>query len=144
MKAIIQRVGNASVSVDGKIIGKINQGFLVLLAIHENDPEEIIEKMAEKIIKLRIFSDKNEKMNLSILDIKGEILLISQFTLYGDIKKGNRPSFLESARPEKAEKFYNRLVEKLKEKTKVEIGKFGANMEIKQTNNGPVTIIIEL
>jgi len=114
MRAVIQRVKKARVKVDGKIVGEIGQGLLVLLAVHQDDKEEAIKKMAEKIINLRIFGDENDKMNLSVKDIDGEILVVSQFTLYGDCRKGNRPSFIESAKPEKAISMYEKFVKYIK------------------------------
>ncbi|MDA3839769.1 MAG: D-aminoacyl-tRNA deacylase [Patescibacteria group bacterium] len=145
MRAVIQRVSSAQVSVDDSIIGKIDKGLLVFFAVHVDDTEKMIEKMADKILKLRIFEDSEEKMNLSLEDTEGEILVVSQFTLYGDTKKGNRPSFIESARPEKAIPFYEKFVTILKEKNiKVEAGKFGADMQVELINDGPVTIIIDI
>ena len=145
MRAVIQRVKNASVKVDGEIVGKIGKGLLVLLAVHENDEEEMISKMADKIINLRIFNDSDDKMNLALKDVDGEILVVSQFTLYGNTKKGNRPSFIESAKPEKAIPFYKKFVNYIKEQEiKAETGKFGAMMEVDLVNDGPTTIIIDL
>jgi D-aminoacyl-tRNA deacylase len=145
MRAVIQRVNKAEVKVDGKIIGQISSGLLVLLAIHTNDDKQSIIRLADKIINLRIFSDQEDKMNLSLLDIKSEILVVSQFTLYGDTKKGNRPSFIESARPDKAIPYYEKFVSYLRDKhIKVETGKFGAMMEVGLVNEGPVTIILDI
>jgi len=145
MRVVIQRVSRASVSIDNEIVGKINKGFLALFAVHVDDDEKMIEKMADKISKLRIFEDSDEKMNLSLIDVEGEILVVSQFTLYGDTKKGNRPSFIESARPEKAIPYYEKFIRELKNKNlKVETGKFGADMQVELVNDGPVTIIIDL
>jgi len=145
MRAVIQRVKNANVKVDDKIVGEIGKGLLVLLAIHEDDKEEVIQKMAEKIINLRIFSDSDEKMNLALKDVEGEILVVSQFTLYGNCNKGNRPSFIESAKPDKAIPFYEKFVEYLrKQGIKCETGKFGADMKVELINDGPVTIILDL
>ncbi|MDD5290829.1 MAG: D-aminoacyl-tRNA deacylase [Patescibacteria group bacterium] len=144
MRAVIQRAKEAEVKVGGKIIGKISKGLLVLLAIHQDDTEDKIEKLATKIINLRIFADKADKMNLSVKDVKGEILVVSQFTLYGDTSKGNRPSFIESAKPEKAVPYYEKFVEKIKNNgIKTETGEFGAMMEVSLINDGPVTIIID-
>ncbi len=144
MRAVIQRVKEAEVKVDGKTIGKISKGLLVLLAIHQDDTEDKIEKMATKIINLRIFGDKDEKMNLSVKDVGGEILVVSQFTLYGDTSRGNRPSFIESARPEKAIPYYKKFVEKIKDSgLKTATGEFGAMMDVNLVNDGPVTIIID-
>lgn len=145
MKAVIQKVNNAKVAVNNKIVGQIGEGLLVFLAIHKDDTEDMIAKMADKIINLRIFIDSEEKMNLSLKDKKAEILLVSQFTLYGDTKKGNRPSFIESAPPEKAEAYYEKLKEILIQKDiKTETGKFRKKMEVSLINDGPTTIIINL
>jgi len=145
MRAVIQRVKSANVKVDSKIVGKISKGLLILLAVHEDDKEEVIQKMADKIINLRIFSDSQDKMNLSIKDVEGEILVVSQFTLYGNCNKGNRPSFIESARPEKAIPFYEKFVKYIREQgIKIETGEFGADMKVELINDGPVTIIIDL
>ena len=145
MRVVVQRVTNAQVGIEGSVVGKIDKGLLVLFAVHVDDREEMIGKMTDKILKLRIFEDRDEKMNLSLEDVKGEVLVVSQFTLYGDTKKGNRPSFIESARPEKAIPFYEGFIEKLKEKNiKVQSGKFGADMQVELINDGPVTIVIDL
>ena len=145
MRAVIQRVSQASVLVENKIIGEIKSGLLVLLAVHQDDGEEKLNKMADKVVNLRIFSDSEDKMNRSVIDEKGEILIVSQFTLYGDTKKGNRPSFITSAKPDKAIPMYEKFVSILKEKgIKVATGEFGAMMQVKLTNDGPVTIIIDL
>lgn len=145
MRAVIQRVKKASVSVGNEIIGQINKGLLVLLAVHQDDEELVIKKMADKIVNLRIFSDQNDKMNLSVKDVGCEIMVVSQFTLYGDCKKGNRPSFTQSAKPEKAIFFYEKFVKHIREqRIKVETGKFGAMMEVELVNDGPVTIILDL
>jgi len=144
MRAVIQRVKNAEVKIDGKIVGKIGKGLLVLLAVHQDDTEDKIERLATKIINLRIFADKDDKMNLSIKDVGGEILVVSQFTLYGDTSKGNRPSFIESAKPDKAVPYYEKFVEKIKVSgLKTATGEFGAMMEVSLINDGPVTIIID-
>lgn len=145
MRAVIQRVNNAEVSVKGEVIGRINKGFLVLLAINKNDEEEVVKKLADKILNLRIFEDRQGKMNLSIKNVNGEILVVSQFTLYGDVSKGNRPSFIESAEPNKARNYYERFVKYLEQTDlKISKGEFGALMEVKLTNYGPVTIIIDI
>ena len=143
MRAVIQRVKNAEVKINDKIVGKIGRGLLVLLAIHRDDTEDKIEKLAVKIINLRIFADKEDKMNLSVKDVEGEILVVSQFTLYGDTSKGNRPSFIESARPDKAIPYYKKFIEKIKGSgLKTATGEFGAMMEVELINDGPVTVII--
>lgn len=145
MRAVIQRAKKASVSAGGKNIGQINRGLLVLLAIHMDDVEEDIVKMAEKIIKLRIFGDQADKMNLSIRDVGGSILAVSQFTLFGDASKGNRPSFIESARPDKALPFFNKFVEYIRgQAVDIQTGEFGAMMEVSLVNDGPVTLILDI
>ena len=144
MKLIIQRVANAQVEVDEKIVGKINKGYLVLFGVKEGDSIEQADALADKLCKLRIFEDENEKMNLSINDIDGELLIVSQFTLYANCKKGNRPSFVEAMEPKKANEIYEYFVEKCKEKVrKVEKGVFGAHMKVSLLNDGPVTIVLE-
>lgn len=144
MKLVIQRVSKSSVTIEGEVIGSINKGIMVLVGITFNDSDEIIDKMINKLINLRIFEDANGKMNLSLLDIGGEILSISQFTLYADCKKGRRPSFIDAAKPDFAKSLYELFNAKLVEKgIYVETGKFGANMEVSLINDGPVTIIID-
>jgi D-tyrosyl-tRNA(Tyr) deacylase len=145
MRALIQRVTSASVKVDGKIVGKIGKGFLVFLGIYEEDTEEKIEKLTKKIINLRIFNDENDKMNLSIKDVKGEILLISQFTLCADTRKGNRPSFVSAKNPKDANMIYEKTIENIKnENIVVEKGIFGADMKVELLNDGPVTILLDI
>lgn len=144
MKLVIQRVNNAKVDVDNKTIGQIEKGFLVLFGVGPEDTKEIADFLVEKLCNLRIFEDENQKMNLSIKDIDGELLIVSQFTLYADCKKGNRPSFAGAAEPEKANALYEYFIEKCKDKVKkVEHGKFGADMKVSLLNDGPVTIILE-
>jgi len=144
MRCVIQRVKHASVTVDREIIGQIDQGLLVLFAVHVDDTDDKIEKMAQKILKLRIFEDKEGKMNRSVTDYSGSILVVSQFTLYGDATSGNRPSFIESARPEKAIPMYEAFIEMLKQSgLKVETGRFGAEMDVALVNDGPVTILMD-
>ena len=145
MKAVIQRVSSASVKVDGNITGQIEKGFLVLLGVMEGDTEKEAALMASKIAKLRVFEDENEKMNLSVTDVDGEILSVSQFTLCADVKKGNRPSFTPSAKPDVANALYEKFnAFLLNEGVKnVEKGIFGADMKVSLLNDGPVTIIFD-
>lgn len=144
MKAIIQRAKQAQVSVNDEIIGKIDRGLVVLLGVTHEDTDTDIEAIINKLIHLRIFEDEEEKMNLSLQDIAGSVLSISQFTLYGDIRKGRRPSFTKAANPEKAEKLYDLFNQQLQARgIHVETGKFGAMMDVKLINEGPVTIMME-
>lgn len=144
MKIVVQRVNNAKVEVNNEIIGKINKGFLVLVGVTHEDTTEIADYLVQKLLNLRIFSDEDDKMNLSIKDINGELLIVSQFTLYANCQRGNRPSFIDAGKPEMAENLYNYFVQKCKnENIKVETGKFGADMQVSLTNDGPVTIILE-
>ena len=145
MRAVIQRVSQASVNSDNQELGSIKSGLVVFLAIHQNDTEDMVEKMADKISTLRIFEDSNEKLNLSILDTGGEILLVSQFTLYGDCTQGNRPSFIEAAAPEKAEEYYEKSIIALRAKNiSVATGKFKSSMQVSLINDGPTTIILDI
>ena len=145
MRAVIQRVKSSSVKVEEEVVGQIGQGFLVLLAVHKDDTEEKIAKIAEKIANLRVFEDSEGKFNLYLKDVQGSILAVSQFTLYGNCEKGNRPSFIEAARPEKAEDYYNKFVQTLKEKgINTETGRFQTFMEVSIINDGPTTIIIDI
>lgn len=144
MKLVVQRVSNAKVEVEGKTTGEIGQGFLVLLGVTHEDTQENADFLVQKLVKLRVFTDENYKMNLSIKDIKGELLIVSQFTLYANCQKGNRPSFVEAAKPEQAEELYNYFVEKCRQEgINVQTGEFGAHMQVSLLNNGPVTIILE-
>ena len=144
MKFVIQRVSNASVEVNKKIVGKINKGFLVLIGITHEDTTEIADAMVKKLINLRVFEDENEKMNLALKDIAGELLLISQFTLYANCKHGNRPDFLNAAKPDYANKLYEYVINKCKEENiNVQTGIFGADMKVNLLNDGPVTIILD-
>ena len=144
MRVVIQRVKNASVKIDGNVNGKINTGFLVLLGIASTDTKQDVDYLVKKVVNLRVFSDENDKMNLSLKDIKGEILAVSQFTLYGDARKGRRPSFIEAARPDVAIPLYEYFVEECRKQISVvETGVFGADMKVSLLNDGPVTIIIE-
>lgn len=144
MKVVIQRVSFACVKVDGNLIGAIDKGFLLLVGITHSDDEKIVEKVANKIINMRIFEDENQKMNKSLLDVDGAILSISQFTLYADCKKGNRPGFTNAAKPDTALALYEYFNELLsKQITKVECGEFGADMKVELLNDGPVTIVLD-
>lgn len=145
MKLVIQRVQNAKVKVDRKTVGKINKGFLVLLGIKTDDTIEDADYLVRKLVNLRVFEDENDKMNLALKDVNGELLIISQFTLYGDCKKsGNRPSFIDAARPDVAIPLYEYFVSECKKQIPVvETGIFGADMKVSLLNDGPVTILIE-
>jgi len=144
MKLVVQRVSHASVAVDNKIVGEIEQGFLVLLGVAPEDNEKTADFLVDKLCNLRVFNDDADKMNLSIKDIQGDLLIVSQFTLYADCKKGNRPSFVDAAKPELAEALYEYFKNKCREQIqKVESGIFGAHMKVELLNNGPVTIILE-
>ncbi len=145
MRAVLQRVTNASVTVEDEIIGEIGQGFLILLGVTHEDTQEEAELLARKISGLRVFTDEQDKMNLSLLDIGGEALVVSQFTLYADCKKGRRPSFINAAKPEEADRLYQKFVELLAQYGihKVETGRFGADMKVSLLNDGPVTIVLD-
>lgn len=144
MKVVIQRVEQASVSVDGLCIGEIEKGLLILLGVGSEDTKELVEKYFKKIIKLRIFSDENNKTNLSLLEVGGEMLVVSQFTLYADCKKGNRPSFINGASPDKAIELYEYFLELAREELgQVESGSFGADMKVELVNDGPFTILLD-
>ena len=144
MKIVIQRVTNAQVEVDKKVVGKIGKGFLVLLGVTHKDTKENADYLVKKLCKLRVFSDENDKMNLSLKDVNGELLIVSQFTLYANCKDGNRPSFVEAAKPEQANELYEYFCSECKKNDiKVEKGIFGADMKVSLLNDGPVTIVIE-
>ena len=144
MRAVLTRVKNASVTVDGKVIGRIGPGFLILLGITHEDTEAQAVKLADKLMGLRIFEDENEKMNRSLEDVGGQVLVVSQFTLYGNCKKGRRPEFLAAARPELAVPLYEKFVALCRDKGfQVETGEFGASMEVESVNDGPVTLIVD-
>lgn len=144
MKAVIQRAKNASVTVNNKTVGEIENGFVILLGVTHEDNEEDIQYLVNKVIHLRVFEDENGKMNKSLIDIDGSILSISQFTLYGDTKKGRRPSFTKAAKPEQANSLYQQFNQQLvDEGIHVETGEFGAMMDVSLTNVGPVTFIID-
>ncbi len=143
MRLVIQRVKYAKVSIDEKIVGSIDHGFLIYVGIHVDDTKQEVIKYANKVHQLRVFEDENGKMNLNLAQVNGKILAISQFTLYGDTKRGNRPSFIEAARPEKANQLYEMFCDELSQKIQVEKGIFGAHMTIDSLNDGPVTIIMD-
>ena len=144
MRAVVQRVQSGSVTTENKVIGKIGKGIVVLLGIGQEDSRQDIDYLADKIINLRIFEDENGKMNTSLLAVKGQLLIVSQFTLYGDCRKGKRPSYDSAARPETAQLLYNSFVEKAnKYGLKVETGKFQADMLVQIQNDGPVTLMID-
>ena len=144
MKIVVQKVKESSVTIDGKVHGQIDKGFMVLVGFCDGDNEAIIDKMVDKMIHLRIFEDENGKMNLSLDDVKGSILSISQFTLYANCKKGRRPSFIEAAKPEVAIPLYDYFNEKIREQgIHLETGIFGADMKVSLINDGPITIILD-
>lgn len=144
MRAVVQRVTSSSVSVDGKVIGAIGRGFNVLIGIAKDDTMDDLNYIKDKIVNLRVFQDENDKMNLSLLDVEGEILAISQFTLYGDCRKGRRPNFMEALGGDEAVKLYDEFVKMLKATgLKVETGEFGADMKVEIHNDGPVTILLD-
>ena len=145
MKIVVQRVKNAKVDVEGKTVGKIDKGFLVLLGVTHNDTKEQADYLVKKLCKLRVFTDENDKMNLDIKAVGGKLLIVSQFTLYANCSDGNRPSFIEAARPQQAEELYEYFCKECQEKygIAVERGIFGADMKVSLLNDGPVTIIIE-
>ena len=144
MKALIQRVKSASVSIESKLFSQIEHGLLVFLGVEKGDSAGNADKLAEKLIKLRIFEDENDKMNLSLIDVKGEMLVVSQFTLCGDCKKGTRPSFDKAELPDRANELYEYFVKQIKNSgVPVQTGKFGAMMDVELINDGPVTFMIE-
>lgn len=144
MRLLLQRVSRAEVRIDGRVAGRVEQGFCLLVGFTHGDGEEQVEWMAEKVIGLRLFGDEEGKMNLSLEDVGGALLVVSQFTLYGDARKGRRPSFIDAARPEEAEGLYEMFVERLRARgVKVETGEFGAMMEVDLVNDGPVTLWLE-
>ena len=144
MRVVVQRVKHASVTINGTVNGKINNGFLVLLGIQSTDSEQDVDYLVKKVTNLRIFSDENDKMNLSLKDVNGELLIVSQFTLYANCKEGNRPSFVEAAKPDIAIPLYEYFVSECKKIIPVvETGIFGADMKVDLLNNGPVTIIMD-
>jgi D-aminoacyl-tRNA deacylase len=144
MRVVVQRSKQAKVTVDGRIVGEIQKGFVLLVGVTHDDQEGDATFLAEKIVNLRVFEDSNGKMNDSLLDVGGEILSVSQFTLYGDCRKGRRPNFMDAAKPDHALALYERFNQMLRDKgVKVETGEFGAMMDVELTNDGPVTLILE-
>ena len=144
MKFVIQRVTSADVKVDGKILGTIDKGFMVLIGVSDSDTKEIADKMVRKLVGLRIFEDQEGKTNLSLADVDGSLLLISQFTLYANCKKGFRPSFIEAGKPDMANDMYEYIIAKCKESvTNVQRGQFGADMKVSLVNDGPFTIVLD-
>ena len=144
MRAVVQRVSRASVTVDGEVVGKIDQGLLVLLGVSSRDTESDAAYCVEKILNLRVFEDADGKMNLSLLDSSGELLVVSQFTLYGDTRRGRRPSFIDAAMPDEANRLYQYFVSEARKKIRrVETGRFQAMMDVELVNDGPVTILID-
>ena len=144
MKFVVQRVKNAQVDIEGKTVGKIEKGFMVLIGVTHSDTKEVADYLVKKLINLRVFEDENGKMNLSLKDVNGSLLLVSQFTLYADCSSGNRPSFTDAAKPDFANKLYEYIIEECeKQINNVETGIFGADMQVSLINDGPVTIILE-
>lgn len=145
MKVVIQRVSSASVTIETEIVANIQRGLLVLVGIEDDDSQEDINWLSQKIINLRIFGDANEVMNLSVKDIQGEIIIVSQFTLHASTKKGNRPSYIKASKPETAIPLYEKFIQQMELELgkKIQTGKFGADMKVELVNDGPVTIIID-
>ncbi|MFQ9311364.1 MAG: D-aminoacyl-tRNA deacylase [Paraclostridium sordellii] len=144
MRAVVQRVASSKVTVDENTIGEINKGLLILLGVTHEDTSKDVDYLLDKIVNLRIFEDENDKMNLSLKDVNGELLVVSQFTLYGDCRKGRRPNFTSAAKPDLATSLYEEFIDKAKkEGIKVGTGKFGAHMMVDLVNDGPVTILID-
>lgn len=143
MRAVVQRVSEASVTINGQVKGSIGKGYMVLLGVEDVDEQADLEYICDKLMGLRVFEDSEGKMNLDIREAGGEILLISQFTLYGDARKGRRPSFIKAARPEKAIPMYEEAIRRLSESLHVECGEFGADMKVALVNDGPVTILLD-
>ena len=144
MRFVIQRVKEASVTVEGKVIGAIGRGFMVLIGVCQEDTRETADKMIRKMINMRIFQDENDKTNLALSDVNGELLLVSQFTLYADCRKGNRPSFIKAGSPDLANELYEYIISECKKQVpKVEKGEFGADMKVSLINDGPFTIVLD-
>ncbi|MFA9424160.1 MAG: D-aminoacyl-tRNA deacylase [Sedimentibacter sp.] len=144
MRGVVQRVKRASVSVDDKVIGQINHGLVLLLGVEDSDEEKDLEYMCDKVVNLRIFEDENGKMNKSLIDVNGSLLVVSQFTLLGDARKGRRPSFIQAAVPDKAIPMYEKFISNMKNQNIVtQSGEFGADMQVELVNDGPVTILLD-
>ena len=144
MRAVLTRVKHASVTIDGQIAGKIGEGFLILLGIGPNDTDAACDKLCDKLLSLRIFEDENEKMNRGLEDVSGEVLVVSQFTLYGNCKKGRRPDFFGAAKPDVAIPLYERFVQRCRDSGfHTETGRFGAYMQVESLNDGPVTLVVD-
>lgn len=144
MRFVIQRVAHASVTVEGNITGNIDRGFLVLIGVADTDTKEIADKLIKKLVGMRIFEDENGKTNLALADVKGSLLLVSQFTLYADCKKGNRPSFTKAGKPDMAEEMYEYIIKECKKQIEnVQVGVFGADMKVELLNDGPFTVILD-
>ena len=144
MRAVVQRVSSSRVTVDERVTGEVKKGLLVLLGVTHDDTSKDVDYMVDKVTNLRIFEDENDKMNLSLKDIEGEVMAVSQFTLYGDARKGRRPSFVKAGNPQKAEEMYEEFIRVCKEKVpKVEHGVFGADMKVELLNDGPFTIVLD-
>ncbi len=143
MRFVIQRVTEAKVDIEGKTVGSIGRGLLVLIGVGAKDSEEVADKMVKKLLGLRIFADENGKTNLALQDVDGQLLLISQFTLYADCRKGNRPSFTQAGAPEEANRLYEYIIRKCRESAHVETGEFGADMAVSLVNDGPFTILLD-
>lgn len=144
MRSVVQRVKRAKVTVDNEIIGNIDHGIMLLFSVEDNDEEKDLEYMCDKVVNLRIFEDDDGKMNKSLVDVKGSILVVSQFTLHGDARKGRRPSFITAARPEKAIPLYEKFIQNMKDQgINTQTGKFGADMQVELVNDGPVTILLD-
>jgi len=144
MRIVLQRVLSANVKVDGIVIGEIEKGYVVFLGVGQEDTTAECDRLSEKMINLRIFSDENDKINLSLKDVDGQLLIISQFTLFADCRKGNRPNFIQAGKPNDAEKLYDYFVDKCREKVSVvQTGSFGADMKVELVNDGPFTVILE-
>ncbi len=144
MRFVVQRVAHASVTVEGNITGAIDRGFLVLIGVADTDTKEIADKLIKKLVGMRIFEDENGKTNLALADVKGSLLIVSQFTLYADCKKGNRPSFTKAGKPDMAEEMYEYIVKECKKHVEnVQVGVFGADMKVELLNDGPFTVILD-